>query len=170
MLNAIADHLDDWIEVLPARVAEEIRLKFYKEDLTPVVLIAVAQGISHPTYCVRHALQVLGYCNDPRLWSLDQWLLTEISHEHFTFAGAYLARLLQCSKRLLAANIHTQEAHDTCTWRLDDVRCRIEALSARSTRLSLLCAMALEQSMLAGLFEGHSEPASCNRLLHPTHL
>lgn len=92
---------------------------------------------------VKHALQVLAFRSDARLWSLDGWLLAEVSHHYFSFADAYLAHVLDGLRELAQKELEGSKYSVDC--RMQD---RLAALCSRSKRLEALCRTALQQSTL----------------------
>lgn len=98
--------------------------------------------------------QVLAFRNDGRLWSLDAWLLAEVSHHYLPFADACLAHVLNGLRELARTELD-QEYYNSSTrlaasrLSMGGMRARLRALSCRSERLKGLCQTALAQSALA---------------------
>ncbi|CAM9104471.1 unnamed protein product [Discosporangium mesarthrocarpum] len=102
--------------------------------------------------------QVLANKDDPRLWSLNLWLLLELSQGYHPFAEAYTAHLVQSMKILLEAEIEgvgalsqhlsgglpsragvMGELEEELAYNMEETWNRLCALASRSSRLGRLC-------------------------------
>lgn len=93
--------------------------------------------------------QVLAIRDDGRLWSLDAWLLSEVSHNYLPFADAYLAHLLAGLLQLRQKEIDTgcrEQPTSSLAFRRKNLSERLAILSSRSSRLGTLCRAALAWS------------------------
>ncbi|CBJ26297.1 expressed unknown protein [Ectocarpus siliculosus] len=82
--------------------------------------------------------QVEGFLDDARLWSLDEWLLGEISHRHESFARAYVEKLTRSREELVRREYLTSADSSGLCLRKEDVQSRLGVLCSRSERLKRL--------------------------------
>ncbi|CAN0211377.1 unnamed protein product [Ectocarpus sp. 13 AM-2016] len=80
---------------------------------------------------------VEGFLDDARLWSLDEWLLGEISHRYESFARAYVEKLTRSREELVRRHLTPADWSGLCL-RKEDVQSRLGVLCSRSERLKRL--------------------------------
>lgn len=83
-------------------------------------------------------MQVEGFLDDARLWSLDEWLLGEISHRYESFARAYVEKLTRSREELVRREYLTSADSSGPCLRKEDVQSRLGVLCSRSERLQRL--------------------------------
>lgn len=88
--------------------------------------------------------QVLAVRDKRRLWTLDAWLLAEVSHYYLPFADAYLAHMLDELRKLLRRELDQKQAGSSDFSR-QEITERTRTLSSRSSRLKTLCSVAIAQ-------------------------
>ncbi|CAB1107394.1 unnamed protein product [Ectocarpus sp. CCAP 1310/34] len=81
---------------------------------------------------------VEGFLGDARLWSLDEWLLGEISHRYESFARAYVEKLTRSREELVRRECLTPADWTGLCSRKEDVQSRLGVLCSRSERLKRL--------------------------------
>lgn len=81
--------------------------------------------------------QVLRFRDDARLWSLDKWLLSEISHRYESFARVYLNELVHARNGLNEVKRKELDGEDLRGLRpIEDIHNRIDVLASRSETLT----------------------------------
>ncbi|CAM9107786.1 unnamed protein product, partial [Ectocarpus fasciculatus] len=82
--------------------------------------------------------QASGFQDDARLWSLDEWLLGEMSHRYESFARAYVEKLTRSREELVRRDYLTSADSSGRCLRKEDVQSRLHVLCSRSERLKRL--------------------------------
>lgn len=81
-------------------------------------------------------LQVLKFREDARLWSLDKWLLGELSHRYESFAQVYLHQVVHSRTGLNEVKRKELDGEDLRGLRpTEDVHDRLDVLASRSESL-----------------------------------
>lgn len=86
--------------------------------------------------------QVLTFRHDARLWSLDKWLMTEVSHHYESFAEVYLNELMhsrnglnEVKRKELDGGYTTSADLRGLRLRIEDIQDRLGVLASKSERL-----------------------------------
>lgn len=82
---------------------------------------------------------MLSFRSDERLWSLDPWLLDEVSYHHASFADIYVAHLLQQGREMDSASTANFSQRQGAAM-------RFASLSSRSVHLEEFCQSVLHHA------------------------
>lgn len=87
-------------------------------------------------------LQVLTFREDARLWSLDKWLMTEVSYHYESFAEVYLNELMhspngliEVTRKKLDGRYKTSADLRGLRLRTEYIQDRLDIFASRSERL-----------------------------------
>lgn len=86
-------------------------------------------------------MQVLKFRDDARLWSIDKWLLGELSHRYESFAQIYLHEVVHSRNGLNEVTRKELDGEDLRGLRpIEDINDRLDVLASRSESLKGLVA------------------------------
>lgn len=123
--------------------AEVSRTDAIALEIMCLALLEPWRQTSHADPSLTAALltQVLTFRDDAKLWSLDKWLLGELSHRYESFAEVYLNDLVYSRNGLNEVERKELDGDDLRGLRpAEDIRARLDVLSSRSERLKGLVA------------------------------
>ena len=92
-------------------------------------------------------MQVIVFRGDERLWSLDPWLLDEVSKYYSVFADVYVTHLLTILIKVRSALDQGNGAlTDNLVSERETAKSRLTSLSSRGGKLGVLCRLALSHT------------------------
>lgn len=88
------------------------------------------------TFLTSAFLQVLKFRDDARLWSMDEWLLGELSHRYESFAQVYLHEVVHSRNGLNEMKRKELDGEDLRGLRpIEDIHNSLDVLASRSESL-----------------------------------